>query len=130
MVTSPDRNESPVGDVAPETGERAKRLFLLGCGLAAFGVLVHFLPVPTNLKSLVGAVTLVWVSGLPPVSWLPRQRIDLTIPIVIAGGLSAGVLIASLLLIVDWYSPDRAAVLTGILALALLFVRTRKAGHR
>ena len=92
--------------------------------------MVHFLPVPTNLKSLVAAITLVWVSGLVPVGWLPRQRIDLTIPLVIAGGLSANVLVTSFLLIVNWYSPDRAALLTGVLALALLVVRTRRAGHR
>ena len=130
MVASPDSSESPLEGIVPETTDRAQGLLKLGLGLAALGIVVHFLPVPTNLKSLVGAITLVWVSGLVPVAWLPRQRIDLTIPLVIAGGLSANVLVTSFLLIVNWYSPDRAALLTGVLALALLVVRTRRVGHR
>ena len=130
MVASPYNNEAPSEGIVPETTDRAQRILVLGLGLVVMGIVVHFLPVPTNLKSLVAAITLVWVSGLVPVVWLPRQRIDLTIPLVIAGGLSANVLVTSFLLIVNWYSPDRAALLTGVLALALLVVRTRRAGHR
>ena len=130
MVASPYNNEAPSEGIVPETTDRAQRLIALGHGLVVLGIVVHFLPVPTHLKRLVSAITLVWVSVLVPVAWLPRQRIDLTIPLVIAGGLSANVLVTSFLLIVNWYSPDRAALLTGVLALALLVVRTRRVGHR
>lgn len=104
---------------------RARLLLRLAAVLAVLGVVSHYLPVPASPRNLVAAIVLVWLTGLAVVAWLPRQRLDLCVSIVVAGGLAVNVVVTTTLLIVDWYTPDRAAMLAGLLALAALWGRTR-----
>ena len=117
--TTDDTAEAP----APAVLGRSLRLLLFALALAAIGLIDHFVPLSAALRTQVGAVSMVWVCGLGVLTWLPKQRFDLTFSLVLAGGLSLGILAASVLLVVDAYSPDRAAVGAGATALLLLAAR-------
>jgi len=112
---------------------RARRPVLfakVSTGLAALALLAHFLPIGNALQSQVGAVAVVVISGLGFLTWIPKQRLDLSCSVVLAGGLALTVLASSALLILDWYTPDRAAVLAVLVALTSLFFSAKMAGTR
>lgn len=119
MATEPTTD----AQVAHETMGRSMRLLLLALGLAAIGSVDHFVPIAAAMRAQIAAVSLVWICGLGVLTWLPRQRVELAFSTVLAGGLSLNVLAASLLLVVDAYTPDRAAVGAGGAALLLLALR-------
>lgn len=107
---------------------RARRAALfakVSTGLFLVALSVHYLPLGSVLQSQVAAATLVVISGLSFLTWIPKQRLDLTCSVVLAGGLALPVLASSALLIVNWYTPDRAAILTALVALASLFASAK-----
>jgi len=110
---------------------RARRAVLFArssTGLAVLALLVHYLPLGSVIQAQVGAAVVVVISGLGFLTWIPKQRIDLTCSVVLAGGLALPVLASSALLILDWYTPDRAAVFSVLLALISLFSSAKTAG--
>ena len=110
--------------------QRPRQLLRSAGLLATIGLISHALPISVALRNLVAAIVLVWLSGLAGLAWLPRQRFDLAISIVIAGGLALNVLVSTTPLIVDWYTPDRAAVSAGLLALGILAGRVQWKGDQ
>jgi len=113
--TMPSRTSESVKNRRPQTFARIAMVL----GIVAF--IVHYLPLSDTLQSQVAAAALIVMSGLSFLTWIPRQRIDLTCSMIIAGGIALPVLASSALLIVNWYTPDRAAMGTGLFALASLF---------
>ena len=112
-------------------GLRARRATLFtktAVGVGALALLVHYLPLGSVVQSQVGAVAIIVISGLSFLTWIPKQRLDLSCSVVLAGGLALPVLASSALLILDWYTPDRAAVLAVLLALTSLFSSAKMAG--
>ena len=110
--------------------DRSRWLLVLGMLLAACAVVNHFLPLTPALRNQTAAIALVWVSGLGILTWFPKRRFDLTASIVVAGGLSINVIVTTTLLILDWYTPDRAAVTGGAIGLLLLALSALRGGPR
>lgn len=124
-------NESAVNERAnTQPSARSMKFAQIALVLGVLAVLVHFLPVGVNLKTQVAALALVVMSGLSFLTWIPKQRFDLSFSLVLAGGLALPVLVSSALLIADWYTPDWAAVTTGLIALVSLVSAAQKETKR
>ena len=124
-------NESEVNESANTTpAGRSMKFAKVALVLGVLAVLVHFLPVGVNFKTQVAAFALVVMSGLSFLTWIPKQRFDLSFSVVLGGGLAMSVLVSSALLIADWYTPDWAALTTGLISLVSLGAAAQKESRR
>jgi len=105
---------------------RSMKFAKIALALGVLAMVVHFLPVGANLKTQVAALALVVMSGLSLLTWIPKQRFDLSFSVVLGGGLAMSVLVSSALLIADWYTPDWAALTMGLISLVLLGAAAQK----
>jgi uncharacterized membrane protein YfcA len=124
-------SETAISEGADATpAGRSAKFAKIALTLGVIALVVHFLPIGANPKTQVAALALVVMSGLSFLTWIPKQRFDLSFSVVLAGGLALPVLVSSALLIADWYTPDWAALVTGLLALISLFMAAQKESRR
>ena len=123
MATDTFNDDEATTVAAPATIGRSRRVLLIALVLSVIGLVDHYLPLSAPLRTQVAAISMVGICGLGILTWLPKLRIELAVSVLVAGGLSFGVIVSSALLIVTWYTPDRAGVGAAAIALLLLVVR-------